>query len=383
MNTANYLESQLEDYLADLRRLVAIDSGTYDREGGQLVIDWLAARLGRAGFTIQRYPQKETADHLLAQLSGSGSAKILLLGHCDTVYPRGTAAQRPLKCVGDRLLGPGTCDMKAGLLSGIYAIEALQKHDFNDFALLSFLCVADEEVDQRTSIPLIIESARGHDAVLTLEAARENGDIVTARKGNVVMRVRARGRSAHAGVEPEKGRNAISGLMRRLLEVESLAKPEAGITVNVGKIAGGTMPNVVPDQAEASIDIRAFEQSELERVSAEIEAIFAPPAEDDILFTLEWRLASPPMPRTCAVASLEQMAVQAAAHLGFALRGVSTGGAADSAFAAQAGLPVLDGLGPIGGLDHGPDEYILKSSIVPRTALLADLIRLICGVYNG
>jgi len=379
---AEYLESQLVSYLADLRHLVAIDSGTYDKEGGNLVNDWLVARLEGAGFTIQRFPQGETADHFLAQLSGSGTAKIMLLGHCDTVYPRGTAAQRPLKRVGDRLLGPGTCDMKAGLISGIYAIEALQKHDFDDFQQLGILCVADEEVDQRTSIPLIMESVREYDAVLTLEAARENGDIVTARKGNVVICVRARGRSAHAGVEPEKGRNAISGLMRRLLAVDSLAQPEAGITINIGTISGGMMPNVVPDQAEASIDIRAFEMSELERVSAEIEAIFARPAEDEISFALDRRLASPPMPRTGAVASLEQLAVEVAQSLGFALRGVSTGGAADSAFAAQAGLPVLDGLGPIGGLDHGPDEYILKSSIVPRTALLAELIRLICGVNN-
>ena len=383
MTITSYLESKLEGYLADLRRLVAIDSGAYDKAGGQRVNDWLAARLECAGFTIQRYPQRDTADHLLAQLRGGGRARILLLGHCDTVYPRGTAAQRPLHLLGDRLLGPGTCDMKAGLISGIYAIEALQKQNFNDFALLSFLCVADEEVDRRTSIPLITESVRGYDAVLTLEAARENGDIVTARKGNVVICARAQGRSAHAGVEPEKGRNAISGLMRRLTQAESLAQPEAGITINIGTISGGTMPNVVPDLAEASIDIRAFEQSELERVSAEIEALFARPAEDDIRFTLDCRLASPPMPRTAAVESLEQLAVQAAAQLGFALRGASTGGAADSAFVAEAGLPVLDGLGPIGGLDHGPDEYILKSSIVPRTALLAELIRLICGANNG
>jgi len=379
----DYLESQLDDYLADLRRLVAIDSGAYDKEGGELVNEWLAARLARAGFNIQRFPQRETADHLLAQLRGGGRGKILLLGHCDTVYPRGTAKQRGLKLVGDRLIGPGACDMKAGLLSGVYAIEALQRRDFNDFALLSFLSVADEEVDQRTSIPLILESICGCDAVLTLEAARENGDIVTARKGNVVIHVRARGRSAHAGVEPERGRNAISGLMRRLLEVETLARPEAGVTINIGTISGGTLPNVVPDRARASIDIRAFEQSELDRAVAEIEAIFARPGGDEIAFRLDQRLASPPMPRTDEVASLEELAVQAAQSLGFSLRGVSTGGAADSAFAAQAGVPALDGLGPIGGLDHGPDEYILKSSIVPRTALLAELIRLICGVKNG
>ncbi len=383
MTLTDYLESQLKAYLAALQRLVAIDSGTYDKEGGNLINDWLAARLVRAGFTIQRFPQKETADHLLAQLRGGGRAKLLLLGHCDTVYPRGTAAQRPLRLVGDRLMGAGTCDMKAGLLNGIYAIEALQARGFNDFALLNLLCVADEEVDERTSIPLILRAIRGCDAVLTLEAARENGDIVTARKGNVVICARAQGRSAHAGVEPEKGRNAISGLMRRLLEVESLAKPKAGITINIGTISGGSLPNVVPDHARASIDIRAFEQDELDRTVAEIEAVFARPGEDDITFRLNHRLASPPMPCTDAVASLEKLAVKAAQSLGFELRGVSTGGAADSAFAAQAGVPALDGLGPIGGLDHGPDEYILKSSIVPRIALLAELIRLICGVKNG
>ena len=383
MTIRAYLEARLEDYLADLGCLVAIDSGTYDKEGGNRINDWLAARLGRAGFAIQRFPQRETADHLLAQIRGGGRAKILLLGHSDTVYPRGTAARRPMKLVGDRLLGPGACDMKAGLLSGIYAIEALQAREFNDFARLSFLCVADEEVDERTSIPLIMESVRGCDAVLTLEAARENGDIVTARKGNVVIRARAQGRSAHAGVDPERGRNAISGLMRRLLQAESLIQPGAGITLNIGTIRGGTMPNVVPDQASATIDLRAFEGAELDRAIEDIEAIFARPAADDITFTLEHRLASPPMPRTDAVASLEGLAVQAAKSLGFDLRGVSTGGAADSAFAAQAGAPALDGLGPIGGLDHSPDEYILKSSIVPRTALLAELIRLICGVYDG
>jgi len=140
---------------------------------------------------------------------------------------------------------------------------------------------------------------------------------------------------------------------------------------------------VVPDRAGASIDIRAFEQCELDRAVAEIEAIFARPGADEITFRLDHRLASPPMPRTDEVASLEELAVQAAQSLGFSLHGASTGGAADSAFAAQAGVPALDGLGPIGGLDHGPDEYILKSSIVPRTALLAELIRLICGVKNG
>lgn len=408
MTVREYLRSQLQRYLAELEHLVAIDSGTCDsrsaaankstalrqndklaphksmepssdKEGCNRVNDWLEQRLGSLGFSIERFPQPNTGDHLRARLESQGSARILLLGHSDTVYPRGTAAQRPLQQAGDRLLGPGACDMKAGLLAGIYAVEALDAIGFDDFGTLTLLCVADEEVDERTSVPLIQQSIAGCDAVLTLEAARENGDIVTARKGNVVMRVEAHGRSAHAGVEPEKGRNAISGLLRRLLQVEALAHPVRGLTINIGVIGGGAMPNVVPDHASASIDIRAFEQGDLDRAVAEIEGIFARPAIDDIRFSVKHRLASPPMPRSEAVARLEALAIRAAANLGFELCGVSTGGAADSAFAAQAGVPVLDGLGPIGGLDHGPDEYILKSSIVPRTALLAELIRLICN----
>ena len=378
MTLRAFLHSQLDRYLADLRYLVAIDSGTYDKAGSNRVNDWLEQRLGGLGFSLERFPRDDTGDHLLATLAGNGTAKILLLGHSDTVYPPGTSAQRPLRGEGDRLIGPGTCDMKAGLLVGLYAIEALGAVNFSDYAALTLLCLADEEVDERTSIPLIRETIQGYDAVLTLEAARENGDIVTARKGNVVMRVEAHGRSAHAGVEPEKGRNAISALMRRLLEVETLAKPRQGITINIGTIAGGALPNVVPDHAEASIDIRAYETKELDRLAAEVEAVFAHSVDDDISFSTHHRLASPPMPRTEAVARLEQLAIRAAADLGFDLRGVRTGGAADSAFAAQAGVPVLDGLGPIGGLDHGPKEYILKSSIVPRMALLAELIKLIC-----
>lgn len=381
MSTLDFLRACLPAYLADLEHLVGIDSGSYDKAGCNRVNDWLEQRLSGLGFDVWRFPQADTGDHLLARIHGhgAGSARILLLGHSDTVYPPGTAAQRPLKQVGDRLVGPGACDMKAGLLAGVYASKALQAAGFEDFATLTLLCVADEELDERTSISLIRETMSDADAVLTLEAARENGDIVSARKGNVVLRVEAHGRSAHAGVEPEKGRNAISGLLRRLLQVEALAHGSPDVTVNIGLIAGGTLPNVVPAAARASLDIRAYEQPDLDRALAAIQSIFARPAADGIRFTLQHRLASPPMPRSEAVAQLEALAIRAAADLGFALRGVSTGGAADSAYAAQAGLPVLDGLGPIGGLDHGPDEYILKSSIAPRTALLAELIKSVCA----
>jgi glutamate carboxypeptidase len=371
------LQARLAEYLDDLRLLTGIDSGPYDRDGSNRVNDWLEARLKRSGFDVQRYPQERTGDNLLARLRGTGRSKIVLLGHSDTVFPPGTAAQRPLTEAGDKILGPGTCDMKAGLLAGIYAVEALKTVGYDGFGELTYLCVSDEELDKRTSIPLIRQTVRGQDAVLTLEAARENGDIVVERKGNLVIWVTAHGRSAHAGVEPEKGRNAIMGLIRRLEAVQSLAWPEHGITINIGVINGGTMPNVVPDEVRVGIDVRAFYQHELEKMAAQITRVFEEPADDDITFTVETEFSSPPMPRTPEIVHLEELAILAAGELEFEVHGASTGGAADAAFAADEDSPALDGLGPIGGLDHSPDEYILKSSIVPRTALLARLIMLI------
>jgi glutamate carboxypeptidase len=378
-----FLTAELDHYLSDLRTLAAIDSGPHDRAGANRVNDWLAGRLQALGFTVTRRPHEKVGDTLQATLTGSGTANILLLGHSDTVFPAGTAAARPVTIDGPKLLGPGTCDMKAGLLTGLYASAALQQIGFEEFGTLTYLCVADEELPTRWSIPDIREAVRGQDAVLTLEAARENGDIVTARKGNAVMRIAAHGHSAHAGVEPEKGRNAILGLVRRLDEVAATARPDDGITVNLGIINGGSMTNVVPDRAEAALDIRSFDNAGLEETRARIEAVFDRPDPAGIQFTLTYEAVSPPMPRTPAIAHLEGLAQQAAAELGFTVHGASTGGAADAAFAAEAGVPALDGLGPVGGLDHSPDEYILLDSIVPRTAMLARLLMLIAAAHTG
>jgi len=380
---SGYLEAQLAQYLADLRTLSGIDSGPYDRTGANRVNDWLHHRFERMGATVERHEFESVGDALIARWQGSGAAKITLEGHTDTVFPKGTAAERPLSMDGDKILGPGTCDMKAGLLLGIYAIEALQQVKFDDFGELTFLCLADEELDNRDSVPLIRETLRGQDAVLGLEAARENGDIVTARKGGIVLRVTAHGRSAHAGVEPEKGRNAIMGMVRKLGRVQELVQPDSDITINVGTFEAGTMTNVVPDEAKIGIDVRSFDPSVLDAMCQQIEATFREPDEGEIHFTVEAYENAPAMPKTPETEHLEALTQQAAIELGFTVKGAKTGGSADAAYAAGEGVPVLDGLGPIGGLDHSPDEYILKSSIVPRTALLARLLMLISGEKHG
>ncbi len=377
-----YLEPRLDDYLAELTTVAGMDSYTLDPTDVNHVVDWLQARLERLSFTVTRYPQPTAGDNLRADKPGTGKGRIVLLGHSDTVFPRGTTAQRPVTVNGDTILGPGTCDMKAGLLLGIYAVEALDALGLTDYERITFLIVSDEEIDERSSIPLIREVCRESDAVLTLEAARANGDIVTARKGVYSFSAEAFGRAAHSGVEPEKGRSAILALSQQVVALHALNDPEHGISLNVGKIEGGRQRNVVPDHARIEFEARAFTREDLAATADKVRAIFAQQPVPDVTFAVSYEPSHPPMPRTPAVAKLESLAISIGAELGFSLKGASTGGAADAAFAVDEGVPALDGMGPIGGLDHSPDEYILKSSIVPRTALLARLIMAIPTAFG-
>ena len=208
------LEASLDQYLDDLRHLAGIDSGTDDKAGVDRVQDWFAARFGELGFAVERRPQTAWGDDLVARRRGDGRARLLLIGHADTVYPAGTAAARPLTIEGDKVLGPGTCDMKAGLLTGLYALRALEAAGWRDYGQITVVIVSDEEIEQRHSVELLRDEGAKHHAVLTLEAARANGDIVTSRKASRWYRVETIGKAAHAGVEPEKGASATLALAR-------------------------------------------------------------------------------------------------------------------------------------------------------------------------
>jgi glutamate carboxypeptidase len=371
-----FLEERLDSYLRDLQTLVSIDSGSLHKAGVEAVNDWLEERLASLGFTVERHPQTDFGDDLLATLQGKGDGRILLLGHTDTVFPVGTAAKRPMRIEGDRILGPGTCDMKAGLLTGLYAVEALEEVGFDDYGDIVCLFVSDEECGQRHSIPLTRSQSRKADAVLTLEAARENGDIVTARKAMRWYTVEIFGRSAHSGVEPERGRSAILALAHHIVGLDTLNGVSPGATLNTGQIEGGSEPNVVADYAKMRLDLRALTDDDMQALQDKMHEELGKTAVPGVTMkvVLENGSACPAMPRTPAVAELEKLAQTAAQQLGFGIKGAVTGGASDANYAAAEGAPVLDGLGPVGGLDHSPDEYIELSSIVPRTALLAHLI---------
>jgi glutamate carboxypeptidase len=373
------LRGQQAAFLADLAGLVQLDSGTYDRDDVTLVSRWLQSRLASWSGEIRTHPDSRFADSFAITRRGSGTGSVMLLGHMDTVFPHGTAAARPFHVEGNRALGPGACDMKAGLLAAIYAVEALQSLGFNHFRQLACVFTSDEEVGAPSSREFVEALAAGMDAVLVLEAGRENGDIVGQRRGGGFYQLEVHGQSAHAGVEPEKGRSAALSLCRQVVALHELSDLGAGRTVNVGTIQAGTRPNVVPDLATALVDLRANTQSDMDRLLQESERALASSVLPGTAYTWTPLQFRPPWEPSERTQSLVERARNVALGLGFSLRAAATGGTSDGNFTAALGIATLDGLGPVGGLDHSPQEYIDIDSIVPRTALLAGLLISICS----
>jgi glutamate carboxypeptidase len=372
------VQSLLVAYLRDLGELVNLDSGTYDRADVERVGAWVRARCRAWGATITENPGGTFADSFAATVAGTGSGSTVLLAHLDTVFPPGTTAERPFTIVGDRGLGPGTCDMKAGLLGGIYATESLIERGCADFGSIRLVCTTDEEVGAPSSRAFVERMAEGADAVLVLEAGRENGDIVGQRRGGGTYLLTVTGRAAHAGVEPQKGRNAAVGACRQALALSALTDLRAGRTVNIGVIRAGSRPNIVPDHAEVEVDLRFDTLADMSLLLDSAEQALAGAALEGTAYTWEPIQLRPPWERNPGTERLGEQAQRIASALGFQINAAATGGTSDGNFTAARGIPTLDGLGPIGGLDHGPDEYIEISSIAPRAGLLAGLIAT-CG----
>lgn len=371
MSVADHVEPRLPRFLAELETLVNIDCGSYTPDGVNRVADFCARALGELGADVERVRHDSLGDLVIGRIAGAGT-RILLIGHMDTVFDPGTAAQRPFRHEDDRAYGPGVTDMKAGLLAGFHALAAL--HDAGIGPSVTFVCNPDEEIGSPFSTPHIRRLAAEHDVAFVLECARANGDIVSARKGIADYHIVVHGRAAHAGVEPEKGRSAILEATHQVLGLHALNGLWPTVTANVGVISGGTRPNVVPEQCMLKVDLRAASVDEFEAAAAELERIASEPTLEGTTITLERVASHPVMEKSPAAERLVRLAREIGAELGFEVHDAATGGASDANTCAAAGLPVLDGLGPVGGDDHSVDEWLDVSSIVPRTALLASLI---------
>jgi len=370
-------------YVEDLAMLVNIDSGSYTKAGVDRIGRWVRQFLERLGARLEVHPHPALGETVVGTFDGSpGGRRILLVGHMDTVFDEGTAAARPFRLDAGRAYGPGVTDMKSGLLTGLYGLLVLRgmgsvASDGDTtlpFERLTFIANPDEEIGSPSSTPIIREVARTADACFVLECARANGDIVSSRKGILDARVTVHGRAAHAGVEPEKGRSAILAAAHLVPALHALTGRWPGVTCNVGVIGGGTRPNVVPEEARLEVDLRAVTREHLEAAEAEVRALIAAPAVQDVSIEMEPMARWWPMEKLERSGRLVDLAVGLAARLGFELHDTATGGASDANTTAGMGIASLDGLGPIGGMDHSPAEYLELDSIVPRTSLLAGLL---------
>jgi glutamate carboxypeptidase len=318
--------------------------------------------------------QEQAGNHVRARWNAAERGGFLVLCHMDTVWDMGTLAQRPVRVENGILYGPGAFDMKGGIVNVLWAIRALKALDGMPKHRITLLITSDEEVGSRTSRSLIEAEAPTHEAVFVLEPAHPpHAALKTWRKGVGLYKVHVTGVSAHAGAAHDEGVNAIEELAHQVLAIQKLTNYEAGTTVNVGVIGGGTRSNVVPQHAWARVDVRVMNQAEAERLDAALRGL--QPHLPGAHLEVTGGMNRPPMVRSEAGMALYRKAEAIAAEMGFIVTETGTGGGSDGNFTAALGVPTLDGLGVAGDGGHALHEHIIINSLPERAALLAALLR--------
>ncbi len=366
----------LDLLLADLEAWTNMDTPGEDIEALDTFARVLAETLERYGLRVELVPS-EAGLYVHAVLEGAGRARVALLCHHDTVFPLGTAARRPFRVEGERCLGPGVADMKGGIAVAAHAARLLAVGP-RPFARLELVSAPDEEA--RSWQPATIGRLDGFDAVLCMECGRPGGEVVSSRKGASWFRIRASGRSAHAGEAPAAGRNAAVALAHEALRLSELNGARKGMTLQVTALESGEGLNTVPSSGSLTADLRAWTAADLEWAMAQAHAFGT---YEGIELTLEDLGGPPPFERTPAVAALAECAISIGAKLGAPFGEASAGGVSDGSWTAWRGIPTLDGLGPVGGLDHTPAEYVELASFAPRFGILAGLVAEIDGGLLG
>jgi glutamate carboxypeptidase len=374
MSSLDQIARYRDRLLADLERLVNMDSYSHDKADVDRVGAEFRKLFDEFGFEVIVNPSDTYGDSLMATLNGSGTIKILMVGHMDTVHPKGTTARLPYRVEGDIAYGPGTVDMKAGDLMGIYAMRLLQEAGATGFGKLSIIINSDEEIGSPSSRAFIEEQAKAHDVVLVLEGPQTRREIVSRRKGGATFKLTVHGRAAHAGVEPELGRNALLELAHQIIALQALNDLETGTTVNVCIANAGIAHNAIPGVATASIDVRALNAAEADRIVKAIHDTVAKTTVPDTLCEITGGFLRPPMEKTEISAKLIELTQRFAVELGTPLKEITMGGGTDGNFTAAAGVPTLDGMGPDGGLSHSEREFLELPSIWERMAILIKVI---------
>jgi glutamate carboxypeptidase len=365
-----HLGRQHQAMVTLLAELVNIDSGSYNKRGVDAVEDRLRVWLEAAGLGCEFFPHERFGGCMAARLAGAGGNRpIVLLGHCDTVFPDGTAAARPFRIDGERASGPGVADMKAGLVMNSFVLEALKR--FGAPCPVTALYTADEEIASPSSRVVIEAEALGARAVFNAEAGRPSGNVVARRKGATFIELEVTGKAAHSGAAHAQGVSAIEALARKITRLHRLTDYDLGTTVNVGLISGGQSVNTVAPRATAGIDVRFPTLNIMEKILGDVREICAccelPGSESRILNEGSFL----PLEQDEASRQLLEAYAEAAKGLGMQVAGEATGGSADSGFTAGLGIPTLCGTGPVGGNAHTDEEWCRIDTLVPRAQALA------------
>lgn len=381
---SNTTETQIIDWLASqkqpmidlLRDVVNIDSGSFDKEGVDAVGARFEQHFAEYGIETWREPHDVYGDavHGLITKPGSNEKPILLMGHRDTVFPKGEVAKRPFTIKGNLAHGPGVADMKAGVVINVFVAAALKKFDAAPCPI-KLLITGDEEIASRSSRPIIEREGRAARAVYNSEPGRPTGNITTGRKGGVFMRFEVFGKAAHSGNNFSVGISAIGELAHKIVQIHALTDMDKGITLNVGLVSGGQSVNTTAPHAEGEIDFRYIDPADRATIMDAIEKIIATSTVPGTTAKLHINGEFLPLVQDAAAKAMFEAYQAAAVDSGLTtLTGEFAGGCADSGFTASVGTPTLCGLGPVGGNVHTDLEWLEIESIVPRAQTLARAI---------
>ncbi|MFN8596251.1 MAG: M20 family metallopeptidase [Anaerolineae bacterium] len=373
LNFRDYCTTATSEAVQLLKDLCSLESPSGDKAAVDRCSTFVAEQLRAFGAEVRSVPQTSAGDHLIADWSGgtSGSGQFLTLCHLDTVWPIGTLHPMPLREEAGKLLGPGAYDMKAGTVILLLALQAIKAAGLAPRRPVRMLFTSDEEVGSTTSRELIETEAKRSALALVLEPAMAGGQLKTFRKGVGDFTIVAHGRSAHAGVDHQKGINAIAELAHQIVRLQALTDYESGTTINTGVIKGGTASNVVPERAKMEVDFRVSKMSEIDRVVPTIENL--QPILPGARLEIAGGLNRPPMERNAMMIATFEKVRALGETIGLKLEEGSTGGGSDGNFTAALGTPTLDGLGARGDGAHAAHEHVIIESLAERAALLATI----------
>jgi glutamate carboxypeptidase len=366
------------DYtLGLLKEIVNIDSGTGDVEGGAKVESVLKARLLQLGADVRSEPAEAPGlpDNLVAVFHGSGKGKILIIAHIDTVFGPGTAAARPFGMDKERAHGPGVGDEKAGVVNAVTALKTLHDIGFKNFATITLLLDDSEERGSPGSTRLIKRLAHEHDVEFNMEPGDPPDALTVWRKGSSSIHILVKGRAAHAGMAPQDGRNAAMELLHQLNALQgAFPVSGSGSTVNVTVLRAGERNNIIPDQAEAILNVRYRKAEDFDAILARVESGAHSTEVPDTTVSITHDPAFPPLTENAQIDALAAHARAIYAELGKTIELSGNGGASESAIAMSEGTPALDGLGFVGGDFHTDHEWIDLNSVSPRLYLFTRLL---------